>query len=512
MGSRGDHPPTLNTTCPVSLDPQFASKTSEIEILINCYEGLFREKSNGKIENLCCESYTKSENGLKYEFNLRDDIFYSDDKRKSFVKEKVKADDFVFAFERLFDPKYPSPHRERFKSIKNAQEIIAGTKPLSSLGVYSKGDNKLVIELREQDSSLIKNLCHTSAMPVSREYFEKTKGKFGVDDDNMVSNGSFKVSAWDKEKFVTIRKNKNHRDESKIFLNGVDFYFNRENTPLELFLEEKLDVAKTDKSELKLYPQLSAKLFKNENAVWVIGFNQKTKALQNESLTNALSLLFDREKLLKELPDKDLFLSSQIVSSGALVNGIKYQDESFFNRYNPIKSKEEKERAMEELSLRDLKGLTILSPADTLIFDSCQNLFQSWQKEMSFFLELKLPETQEEYEDLLQSKDFDLAIFRVVTENASPYSALSDFKKSSQKNYIDYENDQYDALLEKALNEKDNNKARELFKSAEDMLLKTGKIIPLFTDCEYFAIAPNLNNAEIYSYGGLVYFKDAYRK
>lgn len=499
-------------SAPVSLDPQFASKDSETEILINCYQGLFREIQDGKVENLCCESYDVSSSGLKYEFKLKDDIFYSDDKRKDFVKKEVTADDFVFAFERLFNPKYPSPHREKFKLIKNAQEIMDGKKPLSSLGVYAKGDDTLVIELKEADNSLIKNLCHTSAMPVSREYFEKTKGKFGVDDDNFVSNGGFRLTAWDKEKYATLRRNPNYKNSDKIFLNGIDFYFNRDESPAMLFANNRLDIARVSEADIKSYPQLkSAKLLKNENAVWVIGLNQKNETLRNENLSNSLSLSFDREKLLKDLEGTDLSLSSSIVSKGAKVMGERYNDESVTNRYNPIKAMEENEKAKNALGVSKISGLNILSLEDTKIYDSCQVLFQSWQKELSFFLEL-IKEEDDEYQKRLEKGDFDLAIFKVVTKTTSPYSALSDFKKNSSKNYIGFENDQYDSLLETALNEKDGAKSKELFKQAEDMLLKTGKIIPLFTDSEFFAVAPNLEGAEIYSYSGLVYFLDAYRK
>ena len=495
---------------PVSLDPQFVSSSSEIEVLLNCYAGLFRERADGEIENMCCEEYSVSRDGLRYEFKIKDDIFYSNDKKKDFVSERVTAYDFAFAFERLFNFSYPSPHAKRFLSIKNSQEVLNGEMPVSSLGAYAIDDKTFVIELERKDAWLIKNLCHPSALPVSRAYFEKTKGKFGVDDDNIVTNGAFKISAWDKDKYITLRRNENNEEKNITFLNGIDFLIDRQESKIELFKNSRADVIRLSKAEYKNQANLRARIIEKENAVWAIGFNQASDTFNNSHITNALSMAVDREKLQEELEGSELRLTASLVSSESSVASEKYRGQEVVNRYNPIKSKEEMALGLEELGLSKIRGKSILVPEGNEVFNSCQGLFQDWQRNCSFFLELR-EESQGDYEEKIKNGDFDLAIFKITTKGASPYFALSDFKINSPANFISYENESYDKLLDRALIESSPQKSIALFKEAEDMLLRTGKIIPLVTDGEVIAVNEGLYGEEIYPSDQLIYFVNAYR-
>ncbi|MEG1449024.1 MAG: ABC transporter substrate-binding protein, partial [Oscillospiraceae bacterium] len=109
-----------------NLDPQFCDSDTGKLILLNCYEGLLRQTNDGSIENLACESYEVSSDKKTYTFTLKDSLKWSDDEKKDFVNQDVTADDFVFAFERIFDSSYPSPFAQKFLKIKNSAAVLEG--------------------------------------------------------------------------------------------------------------------------------------------------------------------------------------------------------------------------------------------------------------------------------------------------------------------------------------------------------------------------------------------------
>ena len=81
---------------PGNLDPQIATTDSAYTILSNCLEGLLTKGAGGKILPATAESYTVSADGALYTFILKANAKWSNG-------DNVTADDFVFAFRRLFD-------------------------------------------------------------------------------------------------------------------------------------------------------------------------------------------------------------------------------------------------------------------------------------------------------------------------------------------------------------------------------------------------------------------------
>ncbi|MEG1993625.1 MAG: hypothetical protein RR048_01820, partial [Oscillospiraceae bacterium] len=111
-----------------------------------------------------------------------------------------------------------------------------------------------------------------------------------------------------------------------------------------------------------------------------------------------------------------------------------------------------------------------------------------------------------------KEKDYDMAVVKVCSKTQSPYSVLSQFTKGNENNIIGYDNSEFDMLLETAKQGQDKQAIIETYKKAEDMLLKTGTVIPLFSMADYYVINDSLKNVEFYSYSNLAYFVDAYRE
>src|SRR6185369_16116155 len=85
------------------------------------------------------ERWESSADGLTWTFHLRK-AGWSD-------KKPVTAQDFVFAWRRLLEPKTAARGAQLLWVIKNARAITAGQKPAAALGVTATGPSILKVAL-----------------------------------------------------------------------------------------------------------------------------------------------------------------------------------------------------------------------------------------------------------------------------------------------------------------------------------------------------------------------------
>ena len=184
-----------------SLDPQFAEGSDAQTAVANLFLGLLFENEGHSLSPACAESWDVQNNGTRYVFHLRNDIVWSDG-------TAVTADDFLFAFERMFSPDSPSPYAEAYSEIENASEVLSGAAEMSALGVSAPDERTLVITLSHADCTFPSLLAQTPAMPCSRTFFAGQKGRYGLDADSILTNGAFTLASWTSSSMKLV-KNEN---------------------------------------------------------------------------------------------------------------------------------------------------------------------------------------------------------------------------------------------------------------------------------------------------------------
>ncbi len=93
-----------------SLDPAFSRNPQNIWPINQLFNGLVQLDKKLEIVPEIANSWTISSDGLTYVFNLRKDVYFHTSPLFGPKKtRKVVADDFVYSFDRLKDPKVASP-------------------------------------------------------------------------------------------------------------------------------------------------------------------------------------------------------------------------------------------------------------------------------------------------------------------------------------------------------------------------------------------------------------------
>ena len=115
-------------TIPSNLDPQVASTASDVIACENLYSGLVRKDASGKLVPALAERWEVSPDRRTYTFTLKSGLTYAATKGAA-TDYAITAEDFVFAFRRMFRADTASPYAVEFSPIENSAAVLAGQLP-----------------------------------------------------------------------------------------------------------------------------------------------------------------------------------------------------------------------------------------------------------------------------------------------------------------------------------------------------------------------------------------------
>jgi ABC-type oligopeptide transport system, periplasmic component len=150
-----------------SLDPQKVEGVPESNVIRNLLEGLVETDNNGQLVPGVAQQW-QNQQGRIWTFTLRKDARWSNG-------EPVTAQDFVYSWQRLADPRTASPYASYLQAahISNIDAILAGKAAPSQLGVKALDDHHLQVTLSEPVPYFVDMLAHTSMKPVYRPAVEQ---------------------------------------------------------------------------------------------------------------------------------------------------------------------------------------------------------------------------------------------------------------------------------------------------------------------------------------------------
>ena len=181
---------------PESLDPAQAGSVMETNILGDMMVGLTTLDAAARPIPGIAERWETSADGLSWTFHLRK-ARWSDSK-------PVTAENFVFAWRRLLDPKTAARGAQMLWVIKSARDITAGKLPVTALGVAATSASTLKVTLERPAPYLPELLALPAALPLP------TAPSFKP--GTYISNGPYLLKAWQPNDHITLAKNPNFYD------------------------------------------------------------------------------------------------------------------------------------------------------------------------------------------------------------------------------------------------------------------------------------------------------------
>ncbi|MBR1824286.1 MAG: peptide ABC transporter substrate-binding protein, partial [Ruminococcus sp.] len=472
-------------------------------IIKNLYSGLLSTDQSGNINCCNAKSYDVSSNGLEYTFHLRDDNYWFYDKNKDDIIEPeeyfpVTAADYAFALKRVLDPAMQSPFAEQFTCIKHGGLVNHGELALEMLGVSAEDEHTLKITLEYPCAEFPELMTTAAAYPCNEEFFYSTKGRYGLDDESVMSNGAFFVRQWFYDPY-------GHNNILYMKANSANETESREISPsfLSFEIEDSEDEIRQmfKDGETQCFTSMFStgynpeKYPTSESSATTLGliFNPDDKIYSDLNLRKALSLSIDREALGKQF-GSDMQPAYGIIPPAVDLLGRSYRElssEEIFDVYDPKEARNYLEKARTELGTRSFEGVKILVNSAVCGSGPLHQLSQGWQDTLGIYIGIE-DVTDEEFYSRIDSGDYSIALYPVRGHSCSGLAVISQFEKLAPLNYAlgDY---RYSTDI---LRCPTPSELVEAYSSAERGILGQFGFIPVAYKKSYLITAPL--NEEIY--------------
>ncbi len=259
-------------------------------------DGLYRYKGK-KLEPAVATKVVKpTNNGLTYTFNLR--------KTKWSNGDPVTAKDFVFAWKRAADPKTKSEYAYLFSGIKNADDITAGKKAASTLGVKAEGDYKLVVTMDRPVPYFSTMMVNPVFFPLNQKTVDKYGKKFGTQSKYLLFNGPFKLTNWNGtgNSWDEV-KNTSYWNAKQVKLDKIHVQVVKDsNTAANLFATKKLDDAVLTGEIAKQHAKDKDYVGDKQGRTTYLDMNEeKVPDFKNLKLRQAVAMAINRDEFANKV-------------------------------------------------------------------------------------------------------------------------------------------------------------------------------------------------------------------
>lgn len=472
-----------------TLDPHRSSAAWENIIIGDMFLGLTQHTADGQVIPAMAESWTTSEDGLIWTFNLRDTT-WSDG-------VPLTAEDFVFALRRIQDPAIASQYSSLLYVIKNAQALNEGRVAPEELGVRAIDDRTLEITLEQPAPYLEGLLTHYTTYPVPRHIVEQY-GEAWVQPENIEVNGPYKLVYWVTGDQLVTEKNPAFYEADTLCFERVSYFELEDLAAVERRIEAgELDINNAfdggRKAELdRRLPGWARTTPGLLTTYW--SFNSSEAPFTDIRVRKALAMALDREYLVENVLTPGFVPAYSFVPPG--INNYETERPEVY-----WKSLTRPERLAEARALLEDAGY---GPDNPLRFEykhrstddnpKAAPVAQSNWNEIAPWVDAQIlrQDTKVLYADLRQG-NFEVSDGAWLADYNDPLNFLYLLdSETGQQNYGNYANPEYDALLDAASRERDLTKRAELFAQAEAVMLEDYPITPMWFQVTKNLVDPNL--------------------
>ncbi|HCW0178002.1 MULTISPECIES: oligopeptide ABC transporter substrate-binding protein OppA [Citrobacter] len=459
-----------------SLDPHKIEGVPESNINRDLFEGLLISDVDGKPSPGVAEKWENKDFKV-WTFHLRKDAKWSDG-------TPVTAQDFVYSWQRLANPNTASPYASylQYGHIVNIDDIIAGKKPVTDLGVKALDDHTFEVTLSEPVPYFYKLLVHSSVSPVPKAAVEKYGEKW-TQPANIVTNGAYKLKDWVVNERIVLERNTNYWDNAKTVINQVTYLpiasevtdVNRyrsgeidmtyNNMPIELFQKLKKEIP----NEVHVDPYLCTYYYE---------INNQKAPFNDVRVRTALKLALDRDIIVNKVKNQgDLPAYS---FTPPYTDGAKLVEPEWF-KWSQEKRNEEAKKLLAEAGFTAEKPLTfdLLYNTSDLHKKLAIAAASIWKKNLGANVKLENQEWKT-FLDTRHQGNYDVSRAGWCADYNEPTSFLNMVLSDSSNNTVHYKSPAFDKLIADTLKVTDEAQRSELYSKAEQQLDKDSAIVPVY--------------------------------
>lgn len=483
----------------MSLDPQQATDGTSFEVMANYTDGLTQMDDSGAAIAAVAESWETSDDGLTWTFHLRKDAKWSNG-------TPVTAKDFVFGWQRAVDPDVASEYAYMLSDIgqvKNAAEIIGGTKDKSELGVTAVDDNTLQVELNAPVSYFLSLMYFPTFYPVNEEFFNTCPDTYGTSPETTLSDGAFVLDSYEPAATeIHLTKNADYYDADKIKLAGIDYQVIQDSQQALLSYQNgDLDLTLLNGDQVDQVQDDPAFKAVGAGYLWYVTPNiSAVPELANDNIRKALTFAIDRtaicEDVLKD-GSKPTYTAVPMDFAAGPDGSDFSADQTKFQDVcadDTAKAAEYWQKGLDELGITSLT-LDMVVDADDAPQKVATVLQEQWQTALpGLTINLTVEPKKQRVQDL-QDGNYQLGLTRWGPDYADPMTYLGMWTTGCSNNYGLWSSTDYDDIIAKCTTGElatDPEGRWSAMYDAEKIVMDQSVIFPLYTQCNAEMLSTNV--------------------
>ncbi|MFC7777291.1 ABC transporter substrate-binding protein [Pantoea sp. GCM10028869] len=460
---------------PASLDPMKAVGLPEIQVMRDLFEGLTNQDAHGNIVPGVALSWSSNDNKT-WIFTLRKDARWSNG-------EPVTAQDFVYSWQRLVEPKNSSPFAwfAALSGIENAEAITKGQMSADKLGVTATDATHLKVTLSRPVPWFPSMVANAAMYPVSKQVIEK-EGDSWTSPGKLVGNGAYQLQDRVVNEKIVLVRNANYWDDQKSVLTKVTFIpINEESSATKRYRANDIDI--TESFPKNMYALLKKELpgqvyTPDQLGTYYYAFNTEKGPTADVRVRKALSWSIDRRIIAEKVlgtGEKPAWHFTPDVTAG----------------FTPMKSYLQ-QHSQQELNAQAKALLTAAGYGPgkplhlTLLYNTSEShqkiaiaVASMWKKNLGVNVTLQNQEWKT-YIDSRNSGNFDVIRASWIGDYNEPSTFLSLLTSTHTGNIARFRSADYDAVITKASTETSVAARNTDYNKAEQIIADQAPIAPIY--------------------------------
>ena len=445
-----------------SLDPHKATAAGTKEIIFNIFEGLVKPDENGNLINAVASDYTISEDGLTYTFTLRENVKFHNG-------NVVTAEDVKYSLERV-------------SGLLDGTPLISTLKTIKSVDIL---DEKTVqVKVESANTELIYSFV-AAIIPAGSGEDESA---------DPIGTGPFSFVSYKPQEGIVLAKNPEYWQEGLPYLDQVEFkIINSADTALLELQGGTINLyAYLTDSQVQALQGSHQVISSASNVVQALFLNNAVEPLNDVRVRQDISYAVDKDAI-----NDFVGVGNGTLISSAMLPTLKENYVDLNDTYGNAANVEKAKELLADAGFPDGFDLEITIPSNYEFHMQTGEVIVEQLKAVGINATIKAVEWTTWLDEVYNDRQY-AATISGITCDSTPGYLLNRFQTDSKKNFINFQNTEYDEIYAKAQAELDPAKKAEYYKELQKILCDEAGSVFLQVPASQTAISKNLAGYKFY--------------